>query len=123
MVGGYACRMRLIIQESGQQVGHRIAEAYTFLRRLRGLMLTNSLSEGYGLHIRPCRAVHSFFMKYSIDVLHLDEAGQIVGIQNRLTPGKFGQTFRGTCSVVEIPAGTIERAGVRIGQTAVFEQE
>jgi uncharacterized membrane protein (UPF0127 family) len=114
--------LKLIIQESGQQVGHHIAEAYSFIRRLRGLMLTKSLSEGYGLHIRPCRAVHSFFMKYSIDVLHLDEASQIVGIEQRLKPGNLGETFRGTRSVVELPAGTIEQADVRIGQTAVFEK-
>jgi uncharacterized membrane protein (UPF0127 family) len=114
--------VKLIIQESGQQVGHHIAEAYSFIRRLRGLMLTKSLSEGNGLHIRPCRAVHSFFMKYSIDVLHLDEASQIVGIEQRLKPGNLGETFRGTRSVVELPAGTIEQADVRIGQTAVFEK-
>jgi uncharacterized protein len=113
--------MKLIIQESGQQVGHRIAAAYSFLGRLRGLMLTSSLSEGSGLHIRPCRGVHSFFMKYSIDVLHLDEASQIVGIEQCLKPGKLGETFRGTRSVVELPAGTLEQAGVRIGQTVVFD--
>lgn len=112
--------MKLIIQESGQLVGHRIAEAYSFLRRLRGLMLTRSLSEGSGLHIRPCRAVHSFFMKYPIDVLHLDEEDHIVGIQQRLEPGNFGAVFQGTRSVVELPAGTLESASIRIGQKAVF---
>jgi uncharacterized membrane protein (UPF0127 family) len=114
--------MKLIIQESGQQVGHRIAAAYSFLRRLRGLMLTSSLSEGSGLHIRPCRAVHSFFMKYPIDVLHLDEENCIVGIQHRLTPGKLGNVFRGTRSVVELPAGTLEGVNIQLGQKAVFEK-
>ncbi|WP_373231870.1 DUF192 domain-containing protein [Cohnella sp.] len=114
--------MKLIIQESGHQVGHQIAEAYSFLRRLRGLMLTKSLSDGYGLHIRPCRSVHSFFMRYSIDVLHLNEAGRIVGIQQRLKPGTIGKAIKGTRSVVELPAGTLEQADVRIGQTAVFEK-
>ncbi|MFC5469333.1 DUF192 domain-containing protein [Cohnella suwonensis] len=113
--------MKLIIQESGQLVGHRIAEAYSFPRRFRGLMLTGSLSEGSGLHIRPCRGVHSFFMKYPIDVLHLDEEDRIVGIQLRLDPGKLGTAFRGTRSVVELPAGTLERACVRLGQKAVFQ--
>lgn len=114
--------MKLFIQESGQLVGHQVAEAYSFVRRLRGLMFTHSLSEGHGLHIRPCRAVHSFFMKYSIDVLHLDETNQIVGIEQSLKPGNMGQTFRGTRSIVELPAGTLEPAGVRIGQTVVFRK-
>lgn len=61
-------------------------------------------------------------MKYSIDVLHLDEAGQIVGIEQRLQPGGIGKTFKGTHSVVELPAGTLEQAGAEIGQTVKFEQ-
>jgi uncharacterized membrane protein (UPF0127 family) len=114
--------MKLIIQESGQQVGHRIAEAYSFLRRLRGLMLTSSLSEGSGLHIRPCRSIHSFFMRYPIDVLYLDKENYIVGIQHRLTPGKLGAVFRGTRSVVELPAGTLEGESVQLGQKVIFEK-
>lgn len=112
--------MKLVIQESGHLVGYRIAEAYSFLRRLKGLMLTNALSEGHGLHIRPCRAVHSFFMKYSIDVLHLDRAGRIVGMEKQLKPGHLGTTFRGTHSVVELPAGMLEQLEVQIGQTAML---
>lgn len=85
-------------------------------------MFTKTLSEGCGLHIRPCSSVHSFFMRYPIDVLHLDEAGRIVGIEQRLKPGSIGRKIKGTRSVVELPAGTVEQADVQIGQTAVFEK-
>jgi uncharacterized membrane protein (UPF0127 family) len=112
--------MKLVIRESGRQLGDRMDTADTFFRRFRGLMLTNSLPKGAGLHIRPCRSVHSFFMKYSIDVLHLDEFGRIVGMEPRLRPGRIGQTFQGTHSIVELPAGTLEEADVRVGQTADF---
>ncbi|RAP73723.1 DUF192 domain-containing protein [Paenibacillus montanisoli] len=114
--------MKLLIQESGQLVGHRIVEAHTFLRRLRGLMLTDSLAEGNGLHIRPCQGVHSFFMKYPIDVLHLSEDNIVIGLEQELRPGKIGANIRGTHSVVELPAGTIASAGICIGQTAMFTQ-
>lgn len=115
--------MKLMIRESGRQLGTRIGRADTFLRRFRGLMLTDSLPEGSGLHIHPCRAVHSFLMKFPIDVLHLDKDGRIVGMERELKPGCIGATFRGTRSVVELPAGTLERAEVRVGQTAEFLQE
>ena len=114
--------MMLMIRESGQQLASRVGRADTFMRRFRGLMLTEALPEGCGLHIQPCRAVHSFFMKYPIDVLHLDEEGRIVGLQQELKPGNIGATFRGTRSVVELPAGTLKRAEVQVGQTAVFQQ-
>ncbi|WP_276355185.1 DUF192 domain-containing protein [Cohnella caldifontis] len=113
--------MMLVIRESGRRLGNRIGRADTFLRRFRGLMLTDSLPEGAGLHLAPCRAVHSFLMKYPIDVLHLDSDGRIVGMERELKPGNLGVSFRGTRSVVELPAGTLERAEVQVGQTAVFE--
>lgn len=115
--------MMLVIRESGRQLGHRIGRANTFLRRFRGLMLTPSLPEGSGLHIQPCRAVHSFFMKYPVDVLHLDGNSRIVGMEHALMPGNIGVSFRKTRSVVELPAGTLERADVQLGQTVVFEQD
>jgi uncharacterized protein len=114
--------MKLKIRESGRQLGFQITEAHSFLARLRGLMLTKSLPEGCGLHIRPCKSVHSFFMKYPIDVLHLDGNGLITGIEHQLGTGMIGRVFRGTRSVVELPAGTLEREEVKVGQTVSFEK-
>lgn len=114
--------MLLVIRESGRRLGDRIDRADTFLRRFRGLMLTRALPEGAGLHLDPCRAVHSFLMKYPIDVLHLDAEHRIVGMERELKPGNIGAVFRGTRSIVELPAGTLEQAKVRVGQTAMLAE-
>lgn len=108
-------RLKLVIRETGELIAEQLSEAYTFRRRLKGLMGTNTLPEGVGLHIRPCKSVHSFFMKYDIDVLHLNKDGQVVGTEYGLKPGRIGSVFRGTESVVELPAGTLERFQVRNG--------
>jgi uncharacterized membrane protein (UPF0127 family) len=55
-------------------------------------------------------------------VLHLNEAGCIVGIEQQLKPGNIGKSFKGTRSVVEFPAGTLEEDQVSIGQTAIFNE-
>ncbi|WP_281884269.1 DUF192 domain-containing protein [Paenibacillus sp. YYML68] len=110
--------MRLVVRESGIQLAETIMEALTFGRRLRGLMLTASLPEGCGLLLRPCRSVHTFLMKYAIDVVHLDEEERIVGLEHELRPGRIGAVFAGTRSVVELPAGTLRRSGgIEVGQT------
>ncbi len=121
IIGGDNFVKELEIRETGEQLGVNVSEALTFFSRLRGLMLTESLPEGSGLHIRPCRSVHSFFMKYPIDVLHLSQSGKVVGIEHRLQPGKVGKRFQGTFSIVELPEGTLERAGAAIGQTVRFQ--
>jgi uncharacterized membrane protein (UPF0127 family) len=59
-------------------------------------------------------------MRYPIDVLYLNEENCIVGIQHRLMPGKLGAVFRGTRSVVELPAGTLKETSVLLGQKAMF---
>lgn len=121
IIGGDIFVKELEIRETGERLGKKISEALTFFSRLRGLMLTESLPEGSGLHIRPCRSVHSFFMKYPIDVLHLSQSGKVVGIEHRLQPGKVGKRFQGTFSIVELPEGTLERVGAAIGQTVRFQ--
>lgn len=123
ILGGGTVTQEWAIRETGELLGEKIAEALTFYSRLRGLMLTASLPEGSGLHIRPCRSVHSFFMKYPIDVLHLSQSGEVVGLEHRLQPGKVGKRFQGTFSVVELPEGTLERVGATVGQTVFFPNQ
>lgn len=113
--------MRTVIRENGATLGDRIIIADTFFRRLKGLMLTKQLPGGHGLLIRPCKSVHTYFMKYNIDVLHLDEAGKIVGMELSLKPGRMGAVIRGTQSVLELPEGTLGQAGAQVGQTVIFE--
>lgn len=113
--------MKLVIRESGERLGDQIECAYTFWRRLKGLVGRRSLPSGYGLHIQPCKSVHMFFMTCDLDVLHLDKSGIVVGMEHRLRPGKVGTVFEGTRSVVELPAGTLAAAKVELGQTAIME--
>lgn len=115
--------MRLRIRETGEQLAVQVRTAYSFGRRLRGLMLTESLPAGQGLHLHPCRSVHSFFMRYPIDVLYLNESGVIVGVQESLKPGRVGTSFLGTKSVVELPEGTLRRAAVQVGQSVIWSAD
>jgi uncharacterized membrane protein (UPF0127 family) len=112
--------MKMVIRESGLLLGHRIDRAETFIQRFKGLMLMKQLPIGHGLYIRPCKTVHTFFMKFEIDVLHLDEDGRIVGMEQSLKPGTIGAAIPATKSVLELPAGTLEQAGICMGQTVVM---
>jgi uncharacterized protein len=115
--------VRLINLDTGAVLAERIQIAGTFGKRLRGLMFTNRLARGTGLHLQPCQSVHTFFMKYSIDVVHLDNALRIVGLEPSLKPGRIGSSYPGTASVVELPEGTIEQTCTTVGQTVQFEKE
>jgi uncharacterized membrane protein (UPF0127 family) len=113
--------MRLVQAGNGNIVAEEVMRAFTFFRRLKGMMFTESFPSGSCLHIQPCRSVHTFFMKYTIDILYLDDQYNIVGVEANLKPGKRGAIFPNSVSVIELPEGTIQQNDLRIGQTVRFE--
>lgn len=83
----------------------RIADC--FLGRLKGLLGTNRLAEGAALIIKPCSSVHTFGMKYAIDVLFIDKGGRVCKVVHSLTPRRLA--WAGNSSyVIELPSGTLK---------------
>ncbi|SFE96642.1 DUF192 domain-containing protein [Alteribacillus iranensis] len=114
--------MQLVIRETREVVASEVKEAYTFAKRLKGLMFTGRLPEWTAIHLAPCTSVHTFFMKYAIDVVHMDDQSMVTGVETGLKPGKLGKKFRGTHSIVELPAGTAAKTTLVPGQILVFEK-
>ncbi len=85
------------------------------LPRLRGLLGRRCLEPGEGLMLRPAAAVHTAFMRFSIDVVFLDRAGRVVGIRAGLRPWS-GAARRGTYAVLELAAGESQRRGLQLGE-------
>ena len=75
--------------------------ANTYFKRLKGLMFTKELPDQSALHIVPCNEIHTFNMKYSIDVLYLDRNNNILHIEEEMQPGKIGKRVNNAVSVVE----------------------
>jgi len=89
--------------------------------RRRGLLKHTGLDEGEGLWIVPCEAVHTFFMKFAIDVVFLNKKRQVVKIRPKM--GRWG--IAGSLSartVLELPAGTCERTGTLKGDQLELEK-
>jgi uncharacterized membrane protein (UPF0127 family) len=105
---------------SGKTIATNVNQAYSFFKRLKGLMFTKKLHSGTGIHIKPCPSVHTFFMKYSIDILYLDKANIVVGIDEALTPGKVGKRYQGAHSVVELSVGSVTESKTKVGQLLKF---
>lgn len=115
--------LKLVNLSNGRVMAETVREAYTFRKRLRGLMFDKRLPEGTGIHLLPCRSIHTFFMSFPIDVLYLDKDGAIIGIETNLAPGKLGKSFRGTSSVIELPAGTVNETDTQVGQSVAVRNQ
>jgi hypothetical protein len=87
--------------------------AGTSKARRRGLQGETALNEGQGLWIVPCEAIHTFGMKMPIDSVFLDKELCVRGLRRDLKPRRIAVCLRAH-SVLELPAGTIERSGTQI---------
>ncbi|WP_337017769.1 DUF192 domain-containing protein [Oceanobacillus massiliensis] len=117
-------KIKLVNIDTGEVIAERVKGAYTFWSRFKGLMLTESMPKNGALHIYPCTAIHTFFMKYRIDIIYLNKEKEIVGIEEDMEPGKIGKKFMNVKSVIELPAGMIQSTSTIIGQkVAIVGQE
>lgn len=91
--------------------------ARTALARLRGLIGTTAeeFRAGKGLWIVPCEGVHSFGMKFAIDVIYLDRQNRVIHLVRKLKPSRLAAVKLRSRSVLELPSGEIERSGTSIG--------
>lgn len=115
--------MKLINKTSNTTISENVMVADTFFKRLKGLMFTKELPEQNALLIESCNEIHTFNMRYSIDVLYLDASNNILAIDEDMKPGKIGKRVRNAVSVVELPSGKIKKLDIKIGQTITFNQD
>ncbi|RRR65815.1 MAG: DUF192 domain-containing protein [Candidatus Viridilinea halotolerans] len=106
----------------GTCLAETCGEARSFLARGRGLMGHPGLTSGEGLLIDPCSSVHSFFMRFAIDVVFVDRHDRVVGLTAAMPPNRPFAGAWGARYVVELPAGTIVVTGTQVGDQLALER-
>ncbi len=102
-----------IPQESLQICGElRFAEG--FLDRLFGLVFKN-IKKGQGFAIRDCNSIHSFWMRYKIDVIFLDKNNEIIKTYESFRQFRMTPLIKGACCVIEFPELTIKDFSLKAG--------
>lgn len=83
-------------------------------QRLIGLLSRSSLSTGEAMVFSRCNAIHTWFMRFPIDVVFL-KSGRIIKIVPQMKPFRMAAEW-GADTVIELPAGMCEIAGVKAGE-------
>jgi uncharacterized protein len=60
-----------------------------------------------GLELSPCRSVHTFGMRFALDLIWLDRAGHLVRVDAAVPPRRFRTCLRAR-SVIEVRAGSAQ---------------
>lgn len=100
----------------------RAEAADTSAKRRTGLLKHASLPEGEGLWIVPCEAVHTFWMKFPIDVLFLSRKRVVLKVRARMPKNRMSMCLRAH-SVLELPAGMAEKTGTQAGDQLEFDRK
>lgn len=106
---------------SGSLLANSVHIAFDFRSRLQGLLGRRSLERGQALVLAPCNTVHTFFMKFSIDVLFMSGSGTVLTVLPGLKPWRFA-TSKGAAAAIELCAGTIDLSATRVGDRLVCFQ-
>jgi uncharacterized protein len=114
--------LQVLNQTRGVHLAEHCGEARSFLARGRGLMGHPGLAPGEGLLIDPCSSVHSFFMRFAIDVVFADRQHRVVGLTVAMPPNRPFAGAWGARYVVELPAGTIAATGTQAGDQLRLER-
>ena len=112
--------MRLVHQRSGAVLAERVERAATLPSRLAGLLGRDALAEGEALLLEPCTSIHTFFMRFTIDVTFLGRDGRVLRAIPCLRPWRATRLYPSAALAVELPSGTLDRTGTREGDQLVF---
>jgi uncharacterized membrane protein (UPF0127 family) len=106
---------------TGAIVADRVTVASRRLERAVGLLRRDHLDPGEALWITPCNGVHTWFMRFPIDVLALDANGVVVDVVSDMGPWRMRLPRPGSVSVIEFRAGTLANAGMKVGHRIKIE--
>jgi uncharacterized membrane protein (UPF0127 family) len=113
--------MKAFNRASGKELAANLTVADTLFSRAKGLLGKKSLPQGEGLLITPCKGVHTFLMKFPIDVVFLDEENRIIESLTDFKPHRMTKVLLACSSVLELPAGTVRASDSIIGNQIAFE--
>jgi len=111
------CRMPVEIRRltGTVLVCERCCMAESFISRFVGLLGRSELSAGDGLWLRPSSGIHTFGMRFAIDVVALDKNVRVVALIQKMPPWRVAILPWKTRSTLELASGEIVRRGLSIG--------
>lgn len=90
-------------------------------KRRVGLLKHETLPPGQGLWIAPCEAIHTFGMRFPIDIVFLDRKRRVVKVRENMVRCRVSACLRAH-SVLELPSGAIAGTETQPGDELEFEQ-
>jgi len=119
LIEGTAGRYYLKNQRTGASVADHVITAFDPESRRTGLLKRSHLPVGSALIIAPTNAVHTFFMKFAIDLAFVTKKGEVVKTRTALGPWRMSGALR-AYAVIELSAGALRLSDTKSGDTILL---
>jgi len=114
LVRSGAAGYQLMNVRTGACIADRLLTAFDSAARNKGLLGRDSLPEGAAMIIAPCSSIHTFFMRFPIDVAFVARDGRVIKVSAAVRPWRIAIAL-GAYAVIEMPAGAFARSNTARG--------
>lgn len=111
---------RLVDAESGEPVVESLEVADGYWSRLVGWQMRRPPHSGHGLLLVPCSSIHTFFVRFALDLVMLDRNGTVLATRRNVRPWRAIVGSQETHAMLEIPAPGPD---LRVGQSLWIEHK
>jgi uncharacterized protein len=116
-----SAKLRVQNTDKKTQLADRALVADTSATRRTGLLKHTGLEPGEGLWIVPCEGVHTFAMKFPIDVVFLSKKRKVLKLRPNMGKRRIALSLMAH-SVLELPVGMISQTDTKVGDQLELEK-
>lgn len=99
--------MKIFNKTKGTLLAEEAVLADTLFLRMKGLLDKKNIKKGEALIITPCDSVHSFFMRFAIDVIFIDRSNRVDFAISSFKPWRLSRLCWRAKFAIELPHGVI----------------
>jgi uncharacterized membrane protein (UPF0127 family) len=115
----------VIVQNAdrGSVLGTAIEVAETSSKRAKGLLGRDHLATGEGLLFKHCSSLHTFFMRFAIDIAYIAKNGRVLKIAHSVPPFRICAAPLRAHYALELPAGSLAASHTKVKDMLRFVEE
>lgn len=104
-------------------LGEAIEVAATSAQRAKGLLGRDALAAGEGLLFKRCSSLHTFFMRFAIDIAFISKDGKALKLAHAVPPFRVCVAPLRAHYALELPAGSLQASGTKVNDMLRFDDE
>lgn len=111
----------LLVEPDGRCLLPRVWKAEDTWERARGLLGRAPLGAREALLLEPCWLVHTFGMRYALDLAFVDRNGRVRKLAYGVRPGRIAGS-PGSWQTIEFSAGVLAGLALKVGDRVSWQE-